>query len=289
MTAAPVLRPSVPPDSASRHFDPVLRPDLAALYTARAARLRALAEGHELSAYLTFAAEIAAAQASVPEADGPAGSGPVDPRVVVAESDWPAVLDHLIAHLRPLVPAAVLPHLEALAAWPEAERRAAALALWEGRFAAVDPAAAPLLWAAFSTRVAQAVRRAPLPASGGQETALCPCCGGAPVASVIHTGDRQGLRYLHCALCDSQWHMVRAKCTSCGEAGALDYLSFDTPEAAVRAEACGACGGTLKVISAERDPEVEVVADDLATLALDDAAREEGFGRTGFNPFALPG
>ena len=45
----------------------------------------------------------------------------------------------------------------------------------------------------------------------------------------------------------------------------------------------------LKVISLERDPKAEAVADDLATLTLDDAVRAEGFQRTGFNPFALLG
>ncbi|WP_084402336.1 formate dehydrogenase accessory protein FdhE [Cupriavidus sp. amp6] len=31
--------------------------------------------------------------------------------------------------------------------------------------------------------------------------------------------------------CESAWHMVRAKCTDCGAAADLDYLSFDTTEA----------------------------------------------------------
>ncbi len=82
--------------------------------------------------------------------------------------------------------------------------------------------------------------------------------------------------------------MVRAKCTNCGDAGQLDYLSFDTTEAVVRAESCGHCHSYLKVISQERAADAETVADDLATLVLDDAATEEGFGRTGLNPFALP-
>ncbi|SCU88269.1 hypothetical protein CNECB9_4820031 [Cupriavidus necator] len=50
----------------------------------------------------------------------------------------------------------------------------------------------------------------------------------------------------------------------------LNYLSFDTPEATVRAGSCGVCHGYLKVISLERDPQAEAVADDLATLALDE-------------------
>ena len=271
----------------ARHFDPVLREDLAALYTARAARLRHLAEGHDLSAYLRLCADICAAQQAA--LDPALTATAVNPAQIAAAGDWLEGLDQMLAQLVPQARPEVLVHLEALQVMPRAARVAAGQALAEGRFDAVDPAQAPFLWAALSLRVAQIARAADLPPKSDAETPDCPVCGSHPVASHIHSGDRQGLRYLHCAMCDCEWHMVRAKCSCCGDAGQLDYLSFDTPEAAIRAEACGACGGYLKVISAERDPEIETVADDLATLVLDDAAGAEGFGRTGFNPFALPG
>lgn len=270
----------------ARHFDPILREDLAALYTARAARLTTLAEGHELAAFLGLAAQITLAQKS---AMGLVPPGPVSPAHIAASGAWVIGLDAMIAELAPQVPEGVAAHLSRLTEMSGLDRIAAALALVEGRFDAVDPAPAPFIWAALSLSLAEAVRAADLPPKGDEETPHCPLCGSHPVASHIHTGDRQGLRYLHCALCECEWHMVRAKCSCCGEAGQLDYLSFDTPEATVRAESCASCGGYLKVISAERDPEVETVADDLATLVLDDAAVAEGYGRTGFNPFALPG
>ena len=272
----------------ARHFDPILREDLAELYRARAARLTQLAEGHELAAFLALAAEITLAQrAALGDAQAP--DGPVDAAAIAASGSWSPALDRMLEHLAPRVPDGVRPHLDRLAQISGAARIEAAMALVAGRFDAVDPALAPFLWAALSLAVASAARAAGLPPKGDEETTWCPVCGSHPVASHIHTGDRQGLRYLHCALCECEWHMVRAKCSCCGDAGALDYLSFDTPEATIRAEACNACGGYLKVISAERDPDIETVADDLATLVLDDAAVAEGFGRTGFNPFALPG
>lgn len=285
MTIVPELRPSVPPEAASRHFDPVLRPDLPALYATRAARLRMLAPDHELSAYLLLAARISDAQAACLQ-DG-AGADP-DPRAMATAGDWPQILDHLIAHVDRDAPAQVAALLDELRVMPEPARRQAALDLVQGRFDAVSPGIAPFIWAALSVAVAQAARLAPLPAPATREPTACPICGTAPVASLIHTGQRQGLRYLHCALCECEWHMVRAKCSDCGDNAQLDYLSFDTPEAAIRAEACGACGGYLKTISQEGDPKVEVVADDLASLVLDDAASAEGYGRSGFNPFALP-
>lgn len=286
MSDAP-FRPSVPPEELTRHFDPVLRPDLAPLYARRAARLRDLAEGHDLAAYLRLCADITDAQADC-LADGIAPLTSVNPASLARSGHWPVLLDRLTEVLRPVVPDAVKPHLAALATMTEEERRAAALAQVEGRFADVDAALAPFIRAALSVEVAQVARHVALPALGDEESPHCPVCGSAPVASIIHNGEHEGMRYLHCALCECEWHMVRAKCSNCGDAGQLDYLSFDTPEASIRAEACGACGGYLKVISRERDADAEVVADDLASLLLDDAARAEGFGRSGFNPFALP-
>ncbi len=246
-----------------------------------------MAEGHDHADYLRLAARVTEVQASLlPEARG---SRPVEARAIPPEGQWGSLLDRLIERLGGDVPAPVVPHLAALHGLAAADRLAAAQALAEGRFDAVPAAIAPFLWAALSLQCATAARAAPVCGSDPSEQPACPLCGTAPVASLILTGDRQGMRYLHCALCESEWHMVRAKCTNRGSASDLDYLSFDTAEATVRAESCGVCHGYLKVVSLERDPHAEAVADDLATLTLDDAVTEEGFQRTGFNPFALPG
>lgn len=292
MIDTPKVRSSIPSEESTRHFDPVLKPDLQVLYAARAARLRSLAEGHELEDYLLLAAEVASTQAdrvlgvAPPES---AGSQP-DLLAIARDERWLGHLDALVHALVGQAPAPALPHLEALSAMPVQARKDAALALAEGRFDAVSAAAAPFVWAALSLEVALAARAAPLPfiSADAGESADCPVCGGAPVASLLHTGDRQGLRYLHCSMCECEWHMVRAKCTNCGDSGQVEYLSFDPAPAVVRAESCGHCSGYLKLVSQEKIPQAEVVADDLATLVLDDAAQAEGYQRTGLNPFALP-
>lgn len=294
MSQHPMTREELPSDDASRHFTPLIQPDLSGpsgLYRRRAARLRALAEGHDLANYLRLAARVAEVQASLlPEASAP---GPFDARAILQEGHWSSLLDRIIEQMIERLahdaPAPVGLHLAALRNLPANERLYAAHALTEGRFDAVPAAIAPFLWAALSLQCASAARQTPMLGGAPAEPHCCPVCGTAPVASLILTGDRQGMRYLHCALCESEWHMVRAKCSNCGSASELDYLSFDTAQATVRAESCGVCHGYLKVISLERDPKAEAVADDLATLALDNAVMAEGFQRTGFNPFALPG
>lgn len=306
MNNAPTPR-SIPSEASTRHFHPVLRPELQALYRARAARLRALAEGHDLTHYLRLAADVADAQAAIAaqaaasraasqadatQPDAAPGASQADvaiqPVRIADDAQWLAHLDAIVAHIAPHAPDAIIPHLDALNALSADSRITAGKALAQGQFDQTPAALAPFLWAALSLEVALAARAAPLPVSGAMESADCPVCGSAPVASLIHTGDTQGLRYLHCTLCECEWHVVRAKCTNCGDAKQLDYLSFDSADATVRAESCGHCSGYLKVISQERDPQAETVADDLATLALDDATAGEGYKRTGFNPFALP-
>ena len=56
---------------------------------------------------------------------------------------------------------------------------------------------------------------------------------------------------------------------------------------AVRAETCDNCKSYLKIVYQEKDPYVDPVADDLATLALDILVDEAGFERSGPNLLLL--
>lgn len=146
---------------------------------------------------------------------------------------------------------------------------------------------AVFIWAALSLYWVQLVQQIPHQSKmeSGANLQLCPVCHSAPVASVIHLGSNQGLRYLHCALCESEWNMVRSKCTHCEQTGKLDYWSLDSEFAAVKTESCGDCHSYLKVLYQEKNPDVEAVADDLASIYLDLEMEEKGFARSGQNPF----
>lgn len=126
----------------------------------------------------------------------------------------------------------------------------------------------------------------------------CPCCGGLPVASVSRIDPGQGgLRYLQCSMCSTQWHMVRIKCTHCQSTKGIHYQSLqlaaaEAPAAAtavVEAETCDECGSYLKIVRMERDPHVEAMADDLATVTLDLLVSEAGYQRHGANYMLLFG
>ena len=111
---------------------------------------------------------------------------------------------------------------------------------------------------------------------------------------------QQGLRYLVCSLCATQWHMVRVKCSHCESTAGIGYLTLSNdPDSeagkaaatreVVKAEVCDECSSYLKLVSLESDAQADPVADDLATLALDLLTDERGYMRVGPNLFIHPG
>ncbi|MCE9569701.1 MAG: formate dehydrogenase accessory protein FdhE, partial [Rhodocyclales bacterium] len=122
---------------------------------------------------------------------------------------------------------------------------------------------------------------------------VCPCCGFLPVASVVrNSGETSNLRYLHCALCNTEWNLVRVKCSACDANEGISYRHLESEDiktaGAVRAETCESCKSYLKIVYSEKDT-VDPVADDLATLALDILVDEAGYARSGPNLLLVPG
>ena len=139
---------------------------------------------------------------------------------------------------------------------------------------------------------------------------ICPVCSSSPLASVVHIGGQEeGLRYLHCSICETEGHMVGVKCGTCASTAGISYRrleSVDTPlmsredlvknpmvgaqRAAVpcMAELCGKCGCYSKIFDLRKDPTIEVLADDLGTLMLDMMMGQDGHPRAGAHPFLFP-
>lgn len=120
----------------------------------------------------------------------------------------------------------------------------------------------------------------------------CPCCGADAVASVVlNGGDWHNLRYQHCAICNSRWNMLRAKCTFCGDQSSISHEKIETSQASAlqgaRAECCGKCGHYRKLFLQTEQQNADPIADDLASLALDILVGEKGITRGGENPFLM--
>jgi len=280
-------------------------PDRTRLFAARAQRLRQLggtgAPGQAIGDYLRLMAAVAEAQqvalrtfeAPLPTATQIAQSHTHGMPLIHA-SGWPREREwrDLVAQLCGSVAAArdVPPGTreacERLRALPPQQMEAQADALLAARADAIEVAAAPFLMAALQVYwVALASRLAPDNVAELEVPGLCPMCGTLPVASIVRADEHsQGYRYLHCALCATEWHLVRITCSQCQGTANIAYHSIEGGSEAIRAESCDECHTYRKILYQEKDPNVEPVADDLGSLALDLLMSEAGYHRGSGNP-----
>lgn len=281
-------------------------PDPATLFRKRAQRFAILSEGHELRPYLRFMAGLAEAQhraqEGLPEpvmptpdhlararehgmpplnrAHGVGGTGAADE--VLA-----ATLDSLFA----LAPQIDMPPVarEALArvtaASPEAREQMAAMLLLD---IVPSEAVAEHVFVAAGLQLHFARMAARLPADRLVPVGegACPACGARPVSSmVVGWRGAHGTRFCTCSLCSAQWHVVRIKCTLCGTTEGIGFQTIAEGREHLRTETCEACQAHVKVFQQQKEPDVDPVADDVATLALDILMKELGYRRGGANPF----
>jgi FdhE protein len=287
-------------------------PDREFVFARRAARLRKLAPSSALGDYLQFLAVLVEAQqaalahVSVPmptaahiEGSGEHGMPPIHAATWPRAPQWRDTLELLCAALaaRTGFPAGVGDSISTIRRAPPAWIEAQATSILEARSDAIDIPVAPLVMAALQVHwvalaahfVADKVKALDVPG-------VCPLCGTLPVASMVCAlPPYQGYRYLHCALCATEWHMVRVLCSQCGAAGkniayysvegaAADKRSSEEGGAAVRAETCEQCHAYRKILYQEKDTGVEPVADDVASVTLDLLLGEEGYHRASGNP-----
>ena len=96
-----------------------------------------------------------------------------------------------------------------------------------------------------------------------------------------------GSRFCACALCGTLWNYVRIKCVLCGSTKGIGYQEVEGGAGTVKAETCDNCRGYVKMLYQTKDPDLEPVADDVASLGLDLLVREGGYRRGSFNPFLI--
>jgi FdhE protein len=325
----PDLQPTVPrpstPEEIALHagadFPRLLAPDPVEIFAQRALRLRELAAGHALRDYLMLMALVCEAQHALAR-DFPAVPLPMavqasaasqagepllnalhGPRDPAWRGAWRQIIAQVLVKLDAASPARAT--LQVLSTWDDDALERQASRLLGSITLDLDLAAAPfvaaglqLYWTLLAARTARALKN---PFGSVRDATRCPCCGSLPVVGMVRTdGAQKGYRYLHCSLCNSQWHTVRVKCAHCGSTGGIGYHSLqalaDTaPPArpgqrpAVEAETCDACRHYLKLLHQQQAPHLDPVADDLASLTLDLLVADAGYTRHGVNLFLLFG
>lgn len=292
-------------------------PDPATMFAARAARFRALAPGHPLEDYLVFLAEISRIQHEIqpalPEPKLPGsdalerayefGMPPLDRARFEADEAALATLTRLLDH----AVAVTMPEPAAQARARLAKDEALRLKIIGEALesAAAVETLADHVFASAALQVHFARLAARLDASRLQSVGVgaCPCCGGPPVASmVVGWETAHGVRYVVCSLCGTMWNHVRIKCVTCDSTEGVAYRAL-TPDGEgveeekaastradaepIKAETCDACKCYVKIMQQHIAPELDPVADDVATLGLDLKVREAGWARAAFNPYLL--
>lgn len=289
---------------AERDKPPFIRlPEPRLIFGLRAMRFAALAPGHQLQPYLTFLAALSTAQEQLAGVIAPpsmpslteqrsraVSAMPLLPRTELASDEATSAC---FAGLLVLLEGVIMPELARAALNRAKEADSAAR---NTMFAAVLDDAVPAetaaehIFAAAALQVVAAQRAAMLDATLPQPVAdgVCPCCGGPPVASAVTaTANIEGVRYVQCSLCATQWNHVRVKCVSCGSTKGIAYQAIEGIADTIKAETCDECRTYLKILNQRKDAELEPVADDVASLGLDLLVSEAGWRRAGVNPFLL--
>ena len=280
-------------------------PERAGPFAARARRLRQLAAagavGQSIGDYLLLMAAVADAQEAtlttldpkLPEATELARSRthrmpPIEARSWPREPAWRALAAQLTERVAAAadIPDSAREELIQVRALPPEWLEAQADALLSGRSGELELAVAPFVMAALQTYwVGLASRLSEEVVPPLEVPGVCPACGTLPVASVVRVDRRSnGQRYLHCALCATEWHLVRVTCSHCQGTEGIAQQSIEGGPDAIRAESCEQCHTYRKILYQEKDVGVEPVADDLASLALDLLMGEAGYHRGSGNP-----
>lgn len=273
------------------------------VFKERAARLAHLSDSSPLKDWLFFCSQLASAQS---EAVDQITSEVLDENVVKeslrhgvpptsvttwkAGSDWDEASEIFIKKLseKELLPA-VRASLDSFSAADAGDVKKQAEDFLRADEKNVRPEWAPFIGAILQMIWTKKVE--PIKAHAGTyrgENSLCPVCGSHPVASVVRVGSRDSHRYLNCSLCSTEWYGARARCTNCDTPKEVSMLG-ETKESLIQGECCDDCQGYLKIMYQSRDPMMEVVADDLASIQADFALSNEGYQRTGRNMFFMVG
>jgi len=306
-----ILEPGQIEALTQRSIPRIRLPDRAVVFAKRAARLHELAAGSALGGYLKFLAALVGAQhaalarltVSLPEKahlerSSAHGMPPIEAATWPRECTWRETLESLCAALavEQDFPSGVMDGISAIRGASPAWIENQAASILERASHAIDARTAPVVMAALQVHwVALAAQFAVEEMKMLDVPGVCPLCGTLPVASVVYAqSPYQGYRYLHCALCATEWHRVRVQCTHCGASGkSIAYHTLESTAGgglteeggpAVRAETCEQCRGYRKILYQEKEPAVEPVADDIASLALDLLLGESGYHRAGNNP-----
>jgi FdhE protein len=118
-----------------------------------------------------------------------------------------------------------------------------------------------------------------LPENLPHEHGHCPLCGSLPYISLLR--DKEGKRYGVCSFCGFEHRLRRIACAYCDEADQNKLKLFRVAEyPGVRVDVCETCTMYIKTLDhRELDNDTLAALDDMASVALDVLAQQQGYRR----------
>lgn len=276
-------------------------PDPSSLFIGRSKRLRALAPGHTLEAYLNFAADVTEAQHTV-QAALPAvppepshvrqsledGLPPLS-RIAFEPGEATEAVARLVACLlrQSQLPDEAHAAIASLAAAPSERLRL----LIDAALKDTPPdniAGRVLILAGLQVHFSRLAAQLPAADLRPVGNGTCPVCGSPPMtSSVVGWPKAHNTRFCTCSLCATMWHVVRIKCVLCGSTGGIGYRFIEGHPETVKAETCDNCSRYVKILYQVKDHLLDPLGDDIASLDLDMLLGRDGWKRGGHNLFLL--
>jgi len=125
---------------------------------------------------------------------------------------------------------------------------------------------------------ARVMLRRERPRARGVPSNRCPECGEPPQSGVLRPQGDGNAFALVCSLCSNEWSFPRGQCPHCGEADREKIAWFQAETIAhVQTQTCDACARYFHVIHCGKEPRAVPEADEVAALAMDVWAREQGY------------
>ena len=278
-------------------------PNPLAMFAGRGQRLKALADGHTLRPYLLFLADLSdiqhRLQAGLPDPELPSAEAlarsrqhrmpPLDRARFTFDAAKNAVWRQFVV----MTDSIAMPDVARLAlarvkTAGEADRTAMMGAVLSNAIPVKELAEHVFVAAALQVHFARLAARLDAGALLPLGDSVCPACGGPQVSSmVVGWSGAQSARFCACSLCGTLWNYPRVRCTLCGATKGIAYQEIAGGPAAVKAETCESCRGYVKILHQHKEPTLDPVADDVATLALDLLLRDLGYRRGAVDPFLL--
>ena len=112
------------------------------------------------------------------------------------------------------------------------------------------------------------------------ETGYCPVCAAWPALAELRGLGRK--RWLRCGRCGASWWCYQQRCSFCAtmDHKLQGYLAPEANRESQQAQTCDGCHSYLKAVTSFGTiPPAEIAVYDLASLELDVAALDQGYGR----------